>query len=562
MSHPIDPCRTDRAGILVVDDSVGELKTLVSILAAEGHPVRPATSGRQALEMIEDHPPELVLLDVQLGDMDGYEVCRRFQADDRFRSIPVLFLSGQALPAERVAGFEAGGVDFIGKPFQRAELLARVRTHLELARLREGLEAAVRERTAHLECVRRRLEEESAERRSAESALSEAEAEHVRLQAQLCKIQRLESIGKLAGGVAHDFNNILTVILCQAELGKRPLPSDHPTRRSLDEIVFAAKRSAALTRQLLTFARSQHVEPVVLDLNRTVTEILKMLGRILGEGVEVVWRPGADLGNVRMDPSQVDQILANLCINARDAMDGAGRLVIETDRFVLEEDEISSFPEATAGEYVRLSISDTGCGMTPDVYEKIFEPFFTTKEPGKGTGLGLATVFGAVRQNGGFIEVETEPGAGSVFRIHFPCCSESRLADSPSAVLAQDAGRPATILLVEDASAVMAVARLALERRQHRILAATDPLEALEVARTHPEGIDLLLTDVVMPGMGGRELARHVRQSRPGIRVLFMTGYSRDVLGGQEPLEDGMAVLPKPFTSDGLAAKVAEILRN
>jgi CheY-like chemotaxis protein len=261
-----------------------------------------------------------------------------------------------------------------------------------------------------------------------------------------------------------------------------------------------------------------------------------------------------------MDPSQVDQILANLCINARDAMDGEGRLTIETEPFVLDQDEISSFPEAVAGEYVRLSITDTGSGMTPEVYEKIFEPFFTTKEPGKGTGLGLATVFGAVRQNGGFIEVETAPGEGSVFRIHLPRCGENQPADSPSAVLAMEGGRPATILLVEDASAVMAVARLSLERRQHRILAATDPLEALRIAQEHPDGIDLLLTDVVMPGMGGRELARRIRQFRPGIRVLFMTGYSREVLGGLEPLEEGMGVLPKPFTADSLAAKVAESL--
>ncbi len=562
MSCSADPRLEARSGILVVDDSIGELKALVGVLASEGHSVRPASSGRQALRMVDDHPPELVLLDVHLGDMEGYEVCRLLHADERFRSIPVLFLSGVVRPEERVAGFAAGGVDFLDKPFQREELLARVRTHLELSRLREGLENAVRERTAHLECVRRRLEEESAERRSAQDALSDAEAEHARLQAQLCKIQRLESIGKLAGGIAHDFNNILTVILCHAELGKRPLAPEHPTRRCLDEILFAAKRSAALTRQLLTFARSQHVEPIVLDLNRTVTEILKMLGRILGEGVEVDWKPGADLGHVRMDPSQVDQILANLCINARDAMGGEGRLTIETDRFVLDEDEISSFPEAVAGEYVRLSISDTGSGMTPDVYEKIFEPFFTTKEPGKGTGLGLATVFGAVRQNGGFIEVETAPGEGSVFRIHLPLCTESRLADSPSAVLAMELDKPATILLVEDASAVMAVARLSLERRQHTILAATDSTEALRIAQEYPGTIDLLLTDVVMPGTGGRELARRIRRCRPEIRVLFMTGYSREVLGGQQPLEEGMAVLPKPFTSDSLAAKVAETLRS
>ncbi len=333
-----------------------------------------------------------------------------------------------------------------------------------------------------------------------------------------------------------------------------------PLRADLEEIHAAARRSADLTRQLLAFARKQTISPVVLDLNGTMAGMLKMLQRVLGEQVALVWRPGQGLWPVRMDPSQVDQILANLCLNARDAIAGAGHLTIETGNVTLDEAACRGRAEATPGDWVRLTVSDDGGGMDQATMAHLFEPFFTTKPVGQGTGLGLATTYGIVKQNGGFIGVSSESGVGTSFAIHLPRHrggeAEAGVAPPP-----RPPGRgDETVLLVEDEPAILAVTRRMLERQGYRVLAAASPADGLRLAAGHAGRVDLILTDVVMPELNGRELARAVRERHPGARRLFMSGYTADVIAHQGVLTEGTFFIQKPFTADELAAAIRRAL--
>ncbi len=375
--------------------------------------------------------------------------------------------------------------------------------------------------------------------------LKRAEAERARLQEQLEQVARMDSIGRLAGGVAHDFNNMLGVILGQTELAAEELPAGHPMHELLAEIRHAAERSAALTRQLLAFARQQKTVPRLLDLNRAVEAMLGILGRLLGEGVHLVWRPGPDLWPVRIDPSQLDQILANLCVNSRDAMRGRGTLILETRNLPAGP---QGEAEARAGDLVLLQVCDDGCGMDAETAARIFEPFFTTKGPCEGTGLGLSTVYGVVRQAGGEIQLESRPGLGTTFRILLPRHEEAPAPESSSAL---GSGLPRgreRILLVEDEPAVLHMTRTMLQRLGYAVLAAPCPSEALRLAREEGERIDLLLTDVVMPGMNGLELAARVRKLCPKASHLFMSGHARELVAMNGTCEEASRLVSKPFS--------------
>ncbi|MCM2332895.1 MAG: PAS domain S-box protein [Anaeromyxobacteraceae bacterium] len=386
-----------------------------------------------------------------------------------------------------------------------------------------------------------------------------AERERGRLEAQLQEARKLESIGRLAGGIAHDFNNMLGVILGHAELALEQAGVEGALRDDLEEIHAAARRSADLTRQLLAFARRQTISPHVLDLNATVAGMLKMLQRLLGEQVGVAWRPGAGLWPVRLDPSQVDQVLANLCVNARDAIAGAGRLTIETANVSLDEAACRTLAEATPGDWVRLTVSDDGCGMDQETLARVFEPFFTTKAHGKGTGLGLATTYGIVKQNGGFIGVSSEPGVGTAFAIHLPRHQGAAVLPSAGGALQAARGHE-TVLLVEDERSILQVARRMLEGQGYRVLAASSPAEGLRLAAEHPGQVDLLLTDVVMPELNGQEVARILQERHPRARRLFMSGYTADVIARQGVLAEGVHFIQKPFTAESLAAAVRSAL--
>jgi two-component system cell cycle sensor histidine kinase/response regulator CckA len=386
-----------------------------------------------------------------------------------------------------------------------------------------------------------------------------AEADKDRLQSQLVQAQKMESVGRLAGGVAHDFNNMLQAILGNASLALESAPAGD-LREYLEEIRRSAQRSADLTRQLLAFASRQTVSPRVIDLNDTISGMLKMLRRLIGEDIQLLWAPGSDLWPVKVDPSQVDQILANLAVNARDAIGGVGRVTIETVNLVCTEGTLPSFPGCAPGEYVMIVVRDTGKGMDEETRAHIFEPFYTTKAPGKGVGLGLATVFGIVKQNHGFIHVQSEPGAGTVFQIGLP---RTHLAPEPSPTAMPQAraqGGCETLLLVEDEGSILRFGREALARLGYEVLASSSPREALELARRHPRPIHLLITDVVLPEMNGRELAQTLSAMYPALRCLFMSGYTADVIAERGVLDEHVNFIQKPFHPDALAARIREIL--
>jgi len=392
------------------------------------------------------------------------------------------------------------------------------------------------------------------------SELKKAEKERENLQDQLNQSQKMESVGRLAGGVAHDFNNMLGAILGHAELALERVEKNNPLAADLEEIRSAAERSADLTRQLLAFARKQTVSPRVLDLNETVEGMLKIIRRLIGEDIELTWVPGANLGPVKMDPSQIDQILTNLCINARDAIGDTGKVSIETDVAILEEDFCETHPGSLPGEYVMLAVSDNGCGMDSEVMQYIFEPFFTTKDVGRGTGLGLATVYGIVKQNNGFIHVYSEPGQGTTLKVYLPTREMEGIYIPRSPGPKTGAAGSETILLVEDEPAILNVTRIMLERKGYSVLFASTPDEAIGIAAEHKGRIDLLLTDVVMPGMNGGDLARHIINVHPGIRCLFMSGYTANVIAHRGVLNEGVNFIQKPFSGMELAGFVRDAL--
>ncbi len=387
----------------------------------------------------------------------------------------------------------------------------------------------------------------------------QAEAEREKLQGQLNQAQKMESVGRLAGGVAHDFNNMLGAILGYSELAlKCSDPSLLPNY--LQKIQKAAERSADLTRQLLAFARKQTVAPKVLNLNATVEPMLDMIRRLIGENIELLWKPGANSGSVFMDPSQVDQILANLCVNARDAIAGTGKITIATKDAVLDAEFCNGHAGFVPGEYVLLSVSDDGSGMDAETITHLFEPFFTTKHLGKGTGLGLATVYGAVSQNNGFIDVTSKPGEGTTFDIYLPRHAGKTFQDEPDVSPDHVHKGQETILLVEDEAAILDISVEMLEASGYQILAAKTPGEAIQKAREYPGRIHLLVTDVIMPEMNGRDLAKNILTLYPSLRCLFISGYTADIIAHHGVLEPGVHFLQKPFTNNSLAKKVREAL--
>jgi len=388
----------------------------------------------------------------------------------------------------------------------------------------------------------------------------QAEAEREKIQVQLHQAQKMESVGRLAGGVAHDFNNMLGVILGHTELALLRADENHELHDDLKEIQKAAKRSADITKQLLAFARKQTISPRQLDLNDTVESMLNMLRRLIGEDIDLVWRPSAHLWPVKMDPSQIDQILVNLCVNARDAIAGVGKLTIETGRKSFDEEYCNEHPGFIPGDFVLLAVSDNGCGMDKDTLDNLFEPFFTTKDVGKGTGLGLATLYGIVKQNNGFINVYSEPGQGTTFRIYLPrhIAEKDSFRTVPEKKAA--AGGSETILLVEDEPTILRMTRMMLECKGYTVISAATPAEAIEKAKNHAGDINLLMTDVVMPEMNGRDLAGKITDLYPHIGLLFMSGYTSNVIAHHGVLDAGVAFIQKPFSMGDMTQKVRDVL--
>jgi nitrogen-specific signal transduction histidine kinase/CheY-like chemotaxis protein len=381
-----------------------------------------------------------------------------------------------------------------------------------------------------------------------------------RLEEQLRQAQKMEAVGQLAGGVAHDFNNLLGVITGYGELLARDLGPDHPARRRVEQIRKAADRAVGLTRQLLAFSRKQVLEPKVLDLSAVVADLESMLRRLIGENVHIVTVFGQGLGRVKADPGQIEQVIVNLAVNARDAMPGGGKLIIETADVEIDESYVRNHRYVEPGPFVMLAVSDTGQGMDPDILSRVFEPFFTTKEEGRGTGLGLSTVYGIVKQSGGHITVYSEPGRGTTFKVYLPRVGEKAAEIVATAPPAPPPSGSETVLLVEDADGLRVMIRELLEGGGYTVLEASNPGDALKRAEEHRGPLHVVLTDVIMPGMSGPDLAARLEAMRPGLRLVYMSGYTDEAIGHHGMLDGGTHFLQKPFTSDALLHKIRQVL--
>ena len=435
-------------------------------------------------------------------------------------------------------------------------------------KLRESqreLERKVQERTAQLEEANHQLELLSASHAEKRSVAEKERADAIEAlhdtEKQLFQSQKLEAVGRLAGGISHDFNNLLTVILGYTDISKRNLKEGDPLLRNLDEIGKASERAASLTRQLLAFSRKQVMQPKVFDMNTVVNDLKKMLRRMIGEDIELRVSSQTDLGNIKADPVQLEQVIMNLVVNARDAMPKGGKLSIETSNVYLDESYAREHVSVEPGEYVMLAISDTGCGMDEETRQRIFEPFFTTKESGKGTGLGLSMVYGIVKQSGGNIWVYSEVGRGTTFKIYFPRVTAEAEEYKRSGDAVEVPKGCETILLVEDAALVRTLARQVLETAGYCVLEAASAEAALRICENiNGTRIDLLLTDVVMPGMSGNDMSKILLARQPDMPVLYMSGYTDEAIVQHGVLEAGINFLQKPFSPGALASKVREVL--
>jgi signal transduction histidine kinase len=465
--------------------------------------------------------PELVISDYSLPRMDGLTALKTVR--EILPGVPFIFVSGTIGEERAIESLKNGATDYVVKD--------------SLGGLAVKVQRALRE--------------------------VEDRAKHRLLEEQLRQSQKMEAIGRLAGGVAHDFNNLLTVISGYTQLMLVRMPPGNDLRTEVEEVAKAGERAASLTSQLLAFSRKQILAPAVLNLNETVSETKNLLERLIGEDVEFAAVLDPDLGNAKADPGQIQQVIMNLAVNARDAMPRGGKLTVSTGNVVLDERYVKENPGSQAGPHVFLSVSDTGSGMDQKTLSHLFEPFFTTKEQGKGTGLGLSTVYGIVKQSGGSIWVSSELGRGTTFRLYLP------RVDQPVEPVRKTGVAPAaapkgteTVLLVEDEEAVRKLTHAILSRKGFKVLVAGDGQEALETLQRHEGPVHLLLTDVVLPRMGGREIALQVTKLRPEIKVLFTSGYSERAFVENGILEPGIVLLSKPFTPEELLRKVREVLET
>jgi signal transduction histidine kinase len=514
-----------KASILIVDDQEADVSLLEKMLRGAGYVSISSTRNPQEVcEMHRKNRYALILLDLLMPGLDGFQVMEGLKAIEADGYLSVLVIT--AHPEQKLHALRAGANDCVSKPFDFAEVLMRVHNLLEV-------------RLLHLEAAMRR---EQAEGRFIEA-------------------QKMEVVGQLAGGVAHDFNNILAIIMGYSELMMQKLGPDKELRNHLEAIRLAAERAAGLTRQLLVFSRKQTVQPVVLNLSDVVSGMEKMLRRLIDENIELTFALGKDIGRIKADSGYVGQVLMNLVVNARDAMPRGGKITVATSNATLDENYTRTHTGAIPGDYVMLSVSDTGTGMTDEVKARLFEAFFTTKPKGKGTGLGLATCQTIVQQSGGHIGVYSEVGKGTTFKVYFPRV-DLPLDTAASPIQKGPLPRGTeTLLVVEDEPAVRHLARDVLEAQGYEVLRASNGQHALQVAREHKGSpIRLVITDVIMPLMGDKVMAEWLKSAYPDLKFLFTSGYTDDAIAHHGVLDPGMAFLPKPFTPATLTRKVRELL--
>ena len=661
------------ARILIVDDERPNRDLLEIMLKPEGFVLQTAQNGEEAIAMIALDPPDLILLDVMMPGISGYDVARRLKSDVATKNIPVIMVTDLNDRKARILGLSSGAEDFLSKPVDRAELCIRVRNLIRLkaysdsqGRYTEMLEGEVLSRTSLLVERTKALEEHAhALERSEEhanfalkvggmgvwetdlvtgkltwsdslapmfglaakdipvnnaqffelvhrddragvgeslaTALSEGSdfasefrilrpdgsvrwmasrarvirgtdneplrllgvgtdiTERKSLETQFRQAQKMEAIGQLAGGIAHDFNNLLTAILGYSSFVIDSFGPRDPRRADMEEIIKAGDRAAGLTRQLLAFSRKQVLQPTAVDLNALVTGMRQMLSRLIGEHVELISKLPTKPCMARADAGQLEQVLMNLVVNARDAMATGGTLTIETSEVEIDR-SFTHNAAVTPGSYVMLAVSDTGMGMEDATKQRLFEPFFTTKEQGKGTGLGLATVYGIVKQSGGFVWVYSELGKGSTFKVYLPCAKPGDAVAPEDAAPTMVLVGTESVLLVEDDEAVRLLTRTILERSGYKVASASTPKEAEALSASPANDYDILVTDVIMPGLSGPNLYEKLVRQRPDLRVLYVSGYTDDTIVHQGQLKPGVEFLQKPFTAEALNRRVREVL--
>jgi two-component system, cell cycle sensor histidine kinase and response regulator CckA len=645
--------------ILIVDDERHNRELLEVMLTPEGFLLETAASGKEALAIVAQEPPDLILLDVMMPGMDGYQVTAEIKGNRVTSNIPVILVTALDDRNAKLLGLNAGAEDFLSKPVDHAELSVRVRNLLRLKaygdycdKYTQTLEREVASRTADLAeserlyrstfdaapvgivhvgldgrwlrvnqrlCdllgyPREELQRIGQELMQSEEVAGEAESfrqmaagtldrhvvdekryrrrdgsfvwvrvnmsvhrdadgrpqhfikvieditERRTLEAQIRQTNKMDAVGRLASGVAHDFNNLLTVILGFAEILTTDADMEDKYGRDLAEITKAAQRASGLTKQLLAFSRQQVLHAVPLDVNGLITEMTGMLGRLIGEHIEVALALAPNLPQALADRGQLEQVVMNLLVNARDAMPGGGSVTIETAGVELEN---SSFhdEEIRQGHYVMLAISDTGCGMSWETQRRLFEPFFTTKETGKGTGLGLSTTYGIVKQSKGYIWVYSEPGLGTTFKVYLPCSNHDVALQAVSSVVtAPVRSTSETVLLVEDEAGVRRLSKRILENAGYRVLEAASGEDAEKLFAAQADSIDLVVTDVIMPGCGGPELLGRLQVLAPALRALYMSGYTEQSVAHQAGINHGLPFVQKPFTAAEFVRQVREAL--
>ncbi|MFL9841104.1 response regulator [Sphingomonas sp. ST-64] len=542
---------------LLVDDLEENLLALEALLRRDGLSFLRARSGEEALELLLSHEVALALLDVQMPGMDGFELAEFMRGNERTRHVPIIFVTaGSSDTQRRFRGYEAGAVDFIQKPIEPDILRGKAKVFFDLHRQRlalaeaaDGLEAQVRERTAELEHALVRLQAETAERERAEASLRQS--------------QKMEAVGQLTGGIAHDFNNMLTGIIGSLDLLRRKIAAGRVDEadRYIDAATSSAERAASLTHRLLAFSRRQSLDPRPLDINQLIDSMSPLVEHALPEQIALKLVHGTDLPHALADAHQLENAILNLAINARDAMPEGGELTIATSHADIAAAEAATTLGLRIGEFVIVSVSDTGTGIPTDVIEKVFDPFFTTKPLGQGTGLGLSMVHGFAKQSGGTVQIDSTPDHGTTVRLYLPTTAASPVAVSEAPRVARR-GAGERVLVVEDDDAVRMLVREVLQELHYEAIEIGEPAAALPILESDAR-IDLMISDIGMPGMNGRDLASAARALRPDLPILFITGYAEHATQRGSFLDAGMSMIKKPFSLEELATTVdALILRS
>jgi len=554
--------------VLIVDDNANDRKLLRYNLERHGcGTVIEAHDGQQGMELAQSNVPDLIISDAMMPHMDGFQFLRLIKTDERLKSIPFVFHSSvyTGLKDEELA-FQLGAEAFIPKPKEPEEFwneLVAILNEFDTGSPKHFARELMKEEQEYLkkysEVVTAKLEEKVRELEEALARREQAEMEKDKLQTQLIQAQKMEAVGQLAGGIAHDFNNILTVIMGFGCILQDKMNKDDPLRPNVDQILAAAERAAHVTQSLLAFSRKQVMNPSYNNLNNIVHGVEKFLRRVIGEDIQLETCFTAERLQIFADSGQIEQVLMNLATNARDAMPNGGKLSLQTEMVQLDEHFIKPYGYGKAGWFAQLSVTDTGIGIDKELCAKIFEPFFTTKEMGKGTGLGLSMVYGIIKQHNGFINVNSEPGQGTTFRIYLPLINADQ-ATQVEENLQVPRGGSEMILLAEDDPTIRCLLATILRDFGYKVVEAEDGEDALAKFREHTQAIQLLVLDVIMPRKSGPEAFAEIKNYRPDIPVLFLTGYTADLIRSKGVMADGCEVLMKPVFPLNLARKVREML--